>query len=56
MINIFLFQEQELYDSSRCHAFVCNVSQDEEPVFPFPDGSLDLIVLIFVLSAISPNR
>lgn len=43
------------YNPSRCHAFVCDVSS-EEFSFPFPKNSVDLILLIFVLSAISPER
>lgn len=43
------------YDASRCHAFVCDVST-ENAEFPFPENSLDIILLIFVMSAISPER
>ncbi|KAF0310983.1 Methyltransferase-like protein 2-A [Amphibalanus amphitrite] len=43
------------YDPQRCHAFVMNVS-DEQAEVPFPESSLDLIVLIFVLSALHPSR
>ncbi|XP_064647486.1 tRNA N(3)-methylcytidine methyltransferase METTL2-like [Lineus longissimus] len=42
------------YDVTRCHAFVYDVTEDE--TFPFPEKSLDVIVLIFVLSAIKPDR
>ena len=43
------------YDATRCHAFVCDVSA-ENAQFPFPENSLDIILLIFVMSAISPER
>lgn len=44
-----------LYDEKRCHAFVCDVAGDD-PTFPMKEASIDLIVLIFVLSAIHPDR
>lgn len=43
------------YDPSRCLAFECDVSS-EAIDFPFPENSLDIILLIFVLSAITPDR
>ncbi|KAK3108465.1 hypothetical protein FSP39_008414 [Pinctada imbricata] len=43
------------YSSDRCHAFVCDVTDDASQV-PFPDNSLDVIVLIFVLSAVNPDK
>lgn len=43
------------YNPARCHAFVCDVAS-EEFTFPFPKNSVDIILLIFVLSAISPDR
>ncbi|XP_069110979.1 tRNA N(3)-methylcytidine methyltransferase METTL2-like isoform X2 [Argopecten irradians] len=43
------------YNTTRCHAFVCDITDDSKPL-PFPEGSLDLIILIFVLSAIHPDR
>ncbi|XP_041832579.1 tRNA N(3)-methylcytidine methyltransferase METTL2 [Melanotaenia boesemani] len=43
------------YNSDRCFAFVHDLS-DVEANFPIPDGSLDVIVLIFVLSALQPNK
>jgi len=52
---IQLVKEHKLFDTSRCHAFVCDVAGDN-PEFPFPPNSLDFIVLIFVLSAIQPDR
>ena len=50
-----LVQEHADYDTERCHAFVCDVTE-RAFVFPFPDESLDIIILIFVLSAIHPDK
>ncbi|KAM4717192.1 serine/threonine-protein kinase tousled-like 2 isoform 3-T3 [Anableps anableps] len=43
------------YDLNRCFAFVRDLS-DVEACYPIPDGSLDVIVLIFVLSALHPDK
>ncbi|XP_056306573.1 tRNA N(3)-methylcytidine methyltransferase METTL2 [Danio aesculapii] len=43
------------YDPSRCHAFVHDMS-NESGEYPMPDHSLDVIVLIFVLSALHPEK
>ncbi|XP_075440496.1 tRNA N(3)-cytidine methyltransferase METTL2-like [Ascaphus truei] len=43
------------YDPSRCLAFVHDLS-DERASYPMPEQSLDVIVLIFVLSAVLPNK
>ncbi|XP_051988432.1 tRNA N(3)-methylcytidine methyltransferase METTL2-like [Xyrauchen texanus] len=43
------------YDRSRCHAFDHDVS-DVSAKYPMPDQSLDIIVLIFVLSALHPQK
>ncbi|XP_068118088.1 tRNA N(3)-methylcytidine methyltransferase METTL2-like isoform X2 [Hyperolius riggenbachi] len=43
------------YDPSRCFAFVFDLS-DETSSYPIPEESLDVIVLIFVLSAILPSK
>uniref|UniRef100_A0A3Q2GI87 tRNA N(3)-cytidine methyltransferase n=1 Tax=Cyprinodon variegatus TaxID=28743 RepID=A0A3Q2GI87_CYPVA len=43
------------YDLNRCFAFVHDLS-DAEASFPFPDETLDVIVLIFVLSALHPDK
>ncbi|XP_034047042.1 tRNA N(3)-methylcytidine methyltransferase METTL2 isoform X2 [Thalassophryne amazonica] len=43
------------YDSRRCYAFVHDLS-DADSNYPIPDGTLDVIVLIFVLSALHPNK
>uniref|UniRef100_A0A8C5DZ97 tRNA N(3)-cytidine methyltransferase n=1 Tax=Gouania willdenowi TaxID=441366 RepID=A0A8C5DZ97_GOUWI len=43
------------YDPGRCLAFVHDLS-DVEANYPFPDETLDVIVLIFVLSALHPDK
>ncbi|XP_053193912.1 tRNA N(3)-methylcytidine methyltransferase METTL2 [Scomber japonicus] len=43
------------YDPERCFAFVHDMS-DEEASYPVPDATLDVIVLIFVLSALHPDK
>jgi len=52
---INLVKENPSYDSSRCHAFVCDVTTSKWEV-PFPENSLDIVIFIFVLSSISPER
>ena len=39
----------------RCHAFVCDVSQDEWASVPFSPSSLDVVILLFVMSALDPE-
>ncbi|XP_013792166.1 methyltransferase-like protein 2-A [Limulus polyphemus] len=52
---VSLVKKHEKYEPQRCYAFTCDVTTDVWPV-PFPEESLDVIVLIFVLSAIHPNK
>lgn len=42
-------------DASMCHAFVHDICDEAAP-FPFPPQSLDVILSVFVLSAIHPER
>lgn len=48
-------QSNPEYDPGRCYAFVHDLS-DVEANYPIPDGTLDVIVLIFVLSALHPKK
>eukprot|EP00053_Salpingoeca_punica_P005264 m.53383 g.53383 ORF g.53383 m.53383 type:complete len:410 (-) comp13158_c0_seq1:74-1303(-) len=41
------------YEPKRCHAFVCDVANEDVPL---PEGSLDVAIMIFVLSAIHPDK
>ncbi|XP_077169205.1 tRNA N(3)-cytidine methyltransferase METTL2-like [Paroedura picta] len=43
------------YDASRCFAFVHDLCDDRVP-FPMPEESLNVVVLIFVLSALLPEK
>ncbi|KAK3927922.1 tRNA N(3)-methylcytidine methyltransferase METTL2 [Frankliniella fusca] len=52
---IDILKENSEYDQSRCCAFVCDVTADEWNA-PFEKGSLDIIAIIFVLSAICPEK
>ncbi|XP_027631792.1 methyltransferase-like protein 2B isoform X2 [Tupaia chinensis] len=52
---IELVQTNADYDPSRCFAFVHDLC-DEEQSYPMPWNSLDIIILIFVLSAIVPDK
>uniref|UniRef100_A0A8C2JDJ6 tRNA N(3)-cytidine methyltransferase n=1 Tax=Cyprinus carpio TaxID=7962 RepID=A0A8C2JDJ6_CYPCA len=50
-----LIQEHPDYDPAVCHAFVRDICDTTSP-FPFPPESLDIILVVFVLSAIHPAR
>ncbi|XP_053733450.1 mRNA N(3)-methylcytidine methyltransferase METTL8 isoform X6 [Synchiropus splendidus] len=52
---IQLLKDHPDYDESVCHAFVHDLC-DEEAAFPFPPHSLDVILAVFVLSSINPER
>ncbi|NWJ03635.1 METL2 protein, partial [Crypturellus undulatus] len=54
-IAVGLVQSNAEYDSSRCFAFVHDLCNDQSP-FPMPEESLDIVILIFVLSAILPEK
>ncbi|XP_005402299.1 PREDICTED: methyltransferase-like protein 2A isoform X2 [Chinchilla lanigera] len=50
-----LVQTNPEYDPARCFAFVHDLC-DEDQRYPVPEDSVDVIVLIFVLSAIVPDK
>ncbi|NWJ04744.1 METL2 protein, partial [Crypturellus undulatus] len=50
-----LVKSHSSYNSAWCFAFVHDVCDDALP-YPFPDEILDVILLVFVLSAIHPDR
>ncbi|NXJ03462.1 METL2 protein, partial [Odontophorus gujanensis] len=50
-----LVKSHSSYNSTWCSAFVHDVCDDALP-YPFPDEILDVILLVFVLSTIHPDR
>jgi hypothetical protein len=44
------------YDETKCKAFVSDITDLHKNEFPIQEGSLDIIVMIFVLSAIKPEQ
>ncbi|XP_065324520.1 tRNA N(3)-methylcytidine methyltransferase METTL2-like isoform X2 [Gordionus sp. m RMFG-2023] len=45
------------YDATKCHVFLCDITQEDVNLkFPFPINSIDVIILIFVLSSIHPLK
>lgn len=48
-------QTNSAYDPSRCFAFVHDLC-DEDKSYPVPTDSLDIIILIFVLSSVVPDK
>lgn len=50
-----LVKSHPSYRAAQCCAFVHDVC-DDGLAYPFPDGILDVILLVFVLSSIHPDR
>ncbi|KAG5213743.1 hypothetical protein JEQ12_009529 [Ovis aries] len=50
-----LVKSHASYRAAQCCAFVHDVCDHSLP-YPFPDGTLDVILLVFVLSSIHPDR
>jgi len=50
-----LVKEHKDYSQQRCYSFVCDVTQDWSQA-PFKHNSLDIVTLIFVMSAIHPDK
>ncbi|XP_053454055.1 tRNA N(3)-methylcytidine methyltransferase METTL8, mitochondrial isoform X5 [Nycticebus coucang] len=50
-----LVKSHSSYRAAQCSAFVHDICDGGLP-YPFPDGTLDVILLVFVLSAIHPDR
>ncbi|KRF83982.1 uncharacterized protein Dvir_GJ12543, isoform C [Drosophila virilis] len=52
---IEILRSQPQYDDKRCEVFVMDATQEHWQV-PFEENSQDIIVMIFVLSAIEPSK
>lgn len=52
---IDILREHSEFDAKRCEVFVLDATVDVWPV-PFAENTCDIIVLIFVLSAIHPDK
>ncbi|XP_055310870.1 tRNA N(3)-methylcytidine methyltransferase Mettl2 [Sitodiplosis mosellana] len=54
---IEILQKNENFDSKRCQVFVLDATNENwQDSLPFGENSIDIIVMIFVLSAIKPER
>ncbi|XP_052038632.1 tRNA N(3)-methylcytidine methyltransferase METTL8, mitochondrial isoform X1 [Apodemus sylvaticus] len=52
---VALVKSHESYSEAHCSAFIHDVC-DDGSAYPFPDGLLDVVLLVFVLSSIHPDR
>merc|ERR1740128_686082 len=50
-----LVKEHKEFSQQRCYSFVCDVTKDWAEA-PFEPESLDIVTLIFVMSAIHPDK
>ena len=54
---IEILKQNGEYNENKCKAFVCDITAiNEDESFPIGENQLDLIVMIFVLSAIKPEK
>ena len=51
---IKLVKQNHLFDQNRCHAFTFDLTDSDWKLLPIAHNSLDIVTLIFVLSAIDP--
>lgn len=52
---VSIMQENKAYDSKRCNAFVLDATAEQWDL-PFEEGTVDIVILIFVLSSINPTK
>ena len=52
---IEIVKSNKLYDESKCHAFVCDITINPLELSRIPKNSLDIITAIFVISALNPG-
>ncbi|CAG8785656.1 15295_t:CDS:2 [Gigaspora rosea] len=55
ILYVVVFFNHEQYDNLRCHAFVCDLTTDNL-IDSIPSRNIDVVSLIFVLSAIPPEN
>lgn len=54
---IDILEKYEEFDPKRCKVFVLDATQEQwADTVPFEEDSIDIIILIFVLSAIQPDK
>ncbi|KAM9966842.1 hypothetical protein ACTFIR_007077 [Dictyostelium discoideum] len=51
-----LVKSNSLYNEAKLNAFVCDIATEQIPTSIVKDGSIDMMLMIFVLSAISRDR
>lgn len=51
---VSILKENETY-GSRCTAFVCDITKEDWNL-PFPVGSVDIVIMVYVLSSILPDK
>ncbi|UYV61565.1 METTL6, partial [Cordylochernes scorpioides] len=54
--NHSVVQSNPLYDTQKCQAFVCDISQEDSLSQHIQPGTIALATLVFVLSALHPDK
>ncbi|KAJ3196993.1 Methyltransferase-like protein 6 [Irineochytrium annulatum] len=49
-------RDNPLYNPSKCKAFVADLTEENSLVDNIPEGSIDVVIALFVLSAIPPEK
>lgn len=53
-------EEHEAYEKHKCHAFVCDLASEDKAAMTLLDhvplDSVDLCTMIFMLSAVNPDK